>query len=96
MVLVLSCACASAFAAWDWSGKTGDVELTEDATVTDADVSTVAALTGIAIPSGRTLTLANTATELVLKANLSGAGGEWIEGSGSVRIGDLGLSIIVK
>lgn len=74
LVTVLSCACASVFAAWDWSGKTGDVELTEDATVTDADVSTVSALTGIVIPSGRTLTFANTVTELVLKANLSGAG----------------------
>lgn len=73
----------SSFADWSWSGKTGSVTIPSGttATVADGDVATVAALTGIEIESGATLSFANTGTALTLATDLSGGGA--ITGTGS-------------
>ena len=77
LMVVLGVAATAAWADWSWSGKTGDVTIPAGttATVTDGDVATVAALTGITIESGATLDFANTGTAITLSTTvLSGAG----------------------
>ena len=63
----------AAFAEWSWSGKSGDIVIDENATVTDADKAVVEALTGIHINDGVTLTF-NNQNWLQLSAVLTGDG----------------------
>lgn len=61
---------------WSWAGKSGDVTIPSGvvATVADADVEAVEALTGIAVEKGAQLVFQNATKACTLKANLSGAG----------------------
>ena len=75
----------SAFADWTWAGKSGNITIPAGttATVTDGDVATVAALTGIEIESGAELAFANTGVRCVLAATLTG--------DGALNVGDGGM-----
>lgn len=78
VAVIMACASACAFA-YDWSGKTGNVVLTtgdSPVDITDADVATVNALTGLEIPEGVTVNLKNTTSVLEFDGTpaLTGAG----------------------
>lgn len=60
--------------AYDWSGKTGVVTLTETAEVNEADVATVAALTGIVLQGDATDIIFKNTSELTLSGYISGDG----------------------
>ena len=72
--------------AYDWSGKTGVVELTETAEVTDADVGTVAALDGIRLVGETTKLVFKNTTALTLSGYVVGDGQIVKDGTGDVTL----------
>ena len=89
IVRVISSACLAALLpaatyGWSWADKSGNVTLESGVThITDADVTYVAALTGIEIPADASLVFENT-QPLTLAASLSGAGAVYSGTAGTV------------
>ena len=87
MVAVVG-ACASLVSfAYDWTGKTGVVTLTETAEVTDADAATVAALDGIVLEGAETDIIFLNTTALTLSGYISGDGRIIKRGTGDLLFG---------
>jgi hypothetical protein len=89
IVRVISSACLAALLpaatyGWSWADKSGNVTLESGVThITDADITYVTALTGIAIPADASLVFDNTLS-LTLSASLSGAGAVYSGTAGTV------------
>lgn len=81
-------ACASLVSfGFDWSGKTGVVTLTETAEVTDADIETVAALTGIQLEGETTDIVFVNTQPIKLSGYIRGDGTIVKRGTGDVTFG---------
>ena len=82
--LLLAAALPVASYGWSWADKSGDVTLEAGVTrVTNEDITYVAALTGIEIPSDASLVFENTQS-LTLSASLSGAGAVYSGTAGTI------------
>jgi len=74
--------------AYDWSGKTGTVTLTESAEVSDADLAVVTNLTGIVLDGAETDLIFNNATiAATMKGSITGAGRIVKRGAADVFLG---------
>lgn len=73
--------------AYNWSGKTGIVTLTESADVNDGDVTIVAALDGIVLQGDKTDVVFKNTSNLLLKGTITGDGRIIKQGAGDLCFG---------